>query len=471
MIETLPESLICDYQYRLSEFIQEHPNCACWVDMGLGKTVSTLMALQNQIDNYDVAHTLIIGPLRVVRKVWTDEINTWEHIKDFEVQKIIGTPKQRIKAMQTPAEIHLINRENIVWLQDQMIHEKKWVKKWHWDNVIIDESSSFSYQSSERYKALRRMRHKMTRMVQLTGTPDTRSLLGLWSQIHLLDDGHRLGFSESAFLKKWFIPPSRYEQSNIYIPKHFTREQIVGRLADIVVSMRAEDYIDVNRPRFNYLRVDLTAKDKKIYKQMERQHMLRFGDDIARAVNSGVLANKLLQICNGFVYTEHPKFELLHNHKMDALQELVDGISGPIMLCYNYIPDRERIMVMLKKMRKRTGLTYRLLKTEEDEDDWNCGLIDVLLFHAKSAGHGCNIHKSGSNNLIFFGLLWSLEQYEQVIARLVGGHRAGDRENVIHIIVTEGTYEDRVRFTLKRHGMNQREVRKMLSKYARSIIG
>lgn len=466
-IETLPESLICDYQYRVSEFIQEHPACAAWVDMGLGKTVSELMALQNQIDNYDVAHTLIVGPLRVARKVWTDEIATWEHIRDFEVQKIIGTEKQRLKAMRTPAEIHLINRENITWLEEQMIQEKKWVKKWHWDNVIIDESSSFAYQSSQRWKSMMRMRHKMDRVVELTGTPDTRQLRGLYPQIKLLDMGERLKYSESAFLKKWFIPPTRYEQTVKHTPKHFARDQIAQRLSDIVISLRAEDYLDVNRPHLNYIRVDMTKAEKRQYHQLEKQHILRFENDIVRAVNSGVLANKLLQICNGFVYTERPKWQHLHDHKLDALLELRQGLTGPVMISYNYIPDLTRIVALMKKHR----LNYRVLKTEQDEDDWNAGKIDNLIFHPKSAGHGCNIHKSGSNNLIFFGLLWSLEQYQQVIARLVGGHRAGTRENVIHHIITEGTYEDRVRYTLTVNAEHQEAMRKALALHVKRIIG
>lgn len=439
--------------------------------MGLGKTVITLMALQNQIANFDVAHTLIIAPLRVARKVWTDEIAIWEHIRDFEVQKIIGTPKQRLKAMRTPAEIHLINRENVVWLKEQMIQEKRWVKKWHWDNVIIDECSSFSYQSSARYKALRTIRPRIDRVVELTGTLDTRSLAGLWAQIHILDQGERLGFSEKSFHDRWFIAPSRYSPSKKYEPQSYARDQIVRRLKDIVFSMRAEDYIDVNRPHMNYIRVDMSKAEKRQYHQLERQHILRFEHDIARAVNSGVLANKLLQICNGFVYTEHPEHQFIHNHKVDALEELIEGLTGPIMICYNYIPDLDRIKTLMNKLGRKFGLNYRVMKTEEDEDEWNLGLIDVLIFHAKSAGHGCNIHKSGSNNLIFFGLMWSLEQYLQVVARLVGGHRAGTRSNVIHHIITEGTYEDRVRFTLTKNAQHQDEMKKALSLYIRPTIG
>lgn len=467
---TLSENLICDYQYRISEFIQEHPNCACWVPMGLGKSVSTLMALQNQIENFDVAHTLIIAPLRVARRVWTDEIAIWDHIKTFEVQKIIGTPRQRLKAMRTPAEIHLINRENIPWLEEQMICEKRWVKKWNWDNCIIDESTSFSYQSSARYKSLTRMRTKIDRMVQLTGTPDTRSLLGLWAQIHLLDKGERLGFSEKYFHQKWFINPTIHDPGQKRIPKSFARKQIVRRLQDIVISLRTEDYLDVKRPHENYIRVDMSRAEKKQYHQLERQRILRFENDIVRAVNSGVLANKLLQICNGFVYTEHPRFELLHNHKIDALQELIEGLSGPIMICYSYVPDRIRIIELMRTLGKKLGLNYRVLKTEQDEDEWNLGLIDVLIFHSKSAGHGCNIHKSGAYNLIYFGLMWSLEQFAQVKARLVGGHRAGTRDNVIHYIITEGTYEDRVRYTLTQNAEHQDEMMKALSLYIAPVL-
>lgn len=434
--------------------------------MGLGKTMPTLMALQRLHDSFDVGHTLIIAPLRVARKVWTDEIATWEHIRDFEVQKIIGTEKQRLKAMRTPAEIHLINRENVTWLKEQFIQQKRWVKKWHWDNLILDESSSFSYQSSARWKSLMYLRKKIERIVQLTGTPDTRELLGLYAQAKLLDFGDRLGYSEKEFHKRWFIPPGRYEMSNKHVPKHFARKQIVKRLSDIVITLRTEDYLDVKRPHMNYIRVDMTKPERKLYHELEREHILRFEDDIVRAVNSGVLANKLLQMCNGFVYTEHPKFRQLHDHKVDALLEAIEGVTGPVMAAYNYIPDRERIERMLRKHK----INYRVLKTEQDEDDWNAGLIDVLLFHPQSAGHGCNIHKSGSNNLIWFGLVWSLEQYLQANARLVGGHRAGDRSNVIHHIVTQGTYEDRVRYTLTKNAKHQDAMKRDLSLYIRQVV-
>ncbi len=467
MIETLPESLICDYQYRTSEFVQEHPCCAEWIEMGLGKTVSTLMALQDLMDDYMVAHTLVIAPLRVAQKVWTDEIRVWEHIRDFEVVKILGTEKQRIKAVRTPAEIHLINRENVSWLVDYFLSQKRWVHKWHWDNVIIDEANSFSYRSSERWKQLRRVRKKIDRIVELTGTPDTRSLRGLWAQAYLLDFGKRLLPHEGDFLKKWFSPPSRYDPGNKHIPKNIARKQIAHRMRDIVITLRAEDYIEnFKKPRMNYVTVKMTRKERQVYEEMEKEFILQYAGDIITAVNSGVLANKLLQLANGFIYAEHPKWHLLHDHKVDALMELLEGLSGPIIIAYNFIPDRIRILAALDN----AGVRYRWLRTEQDQDDWSAGEIDVLVLSPKSAGEGTNLHFSGSENLIFFGLIWSLYDYLQTIARLAGGHRGVGKRIVIHHIVTEDTYEDRVRYVLTQNAKGQDELLEDLALYVNSVI-
>lgn len=209
MIETLSEDLIMPYQRRWAEFCYENPYCAGWIDMGLGKTVGTLMGLQQMYDDYEAAHTLIIAPLRVARKVWTGEMRKWDHIREFDTQLIIGTEKQRLAALNKRAEIHIINRENVAWLINQFITGKKLSKKWHWDTVVLDESTSFSYQSSQRWKSLRLFRKLMSRVIELTGTPDTRNLRGLWAQAYLLDRGKRLGFSEKAYLDRWFVAPSR----------------------------------------------------------------------------------------------------------------------------------------------------------------------------------------------------------------------------------------------------------------------
>lgn len=417
--------------------------------------------------DYMVAHTLIIAPKRVAQKVWTDEIDRWEHIRSFEVVKILGTEKQRIKAVQTPAEIHLINRENVSWLVDYFISQKRWVHKWHWDNLVIDEATSFSYQSSERWKQLRRVRKKIDRVVELTGTPDTRTLRGLWAQAYLLDFGKRLGTGEGDFLKKWFSPPSRYDPGHQYKPKDIARKQITKRMSDIVIALRSEDYIEnFEKPRMNYVTVTLSSGERQAYQLLERELILRFGDDIVTAVNSGVLANKLLQLANGFVYSENPKWHTFHDHKIDALLELLEGLSGPVIIAYNFIPDRLRILAALKK----AGINHRWLQTEADQDEWSAGEIDVLVLSPKSAGEGTNLHYSGSENLIFFGLIWSLYEYLQTIARLAGGHRAVGRKNVIHHIVAEDTYEDRVRYVLTRNEQNQDALMADLAEYAKNML-
>ena len=474
-IETLSGDLILPYQHRTSEFIQEHPYCANWIDMGLGKTVSNLMALQTLIDDYMVAHTLIIAPLRVARRGWTDEIARWDHIKDFEVQKILNTPgntkaqneAQRLKAVRTPAEIHLVSRENVSWLVDYFIREKHWVKKWPWDNCILDESNSFSYQSSQRWKQLRRVRKKIDRMVQLTGTPDTRNLRGLWAQLYLLDQGKRLGYAEKAYLDRWFDAPSRYDPSNRYEPKKVSQAQISSRVKDIVISLQAKDYIDnFKEPRMNYITVELTKAERKSYNELEKNYIIQFGNDIVTAVNNGVLANKLLQLSNGFIYTEHPRWHAFHDRKIEALLELLDTINGKVIVAYNYRPDKARMIAAMKKAK----INYRAFDTEQDENDWNAGKIDVLILSPQSAGEGTNLHYSGAENIIFFGLIWSLYYYQQTIARIAGGHRGVGRNNVIHHIVTENTYEDRVRSVLGVNARNQDAMKDALSEYVQPML-
>lgn len=478
MTDLLSKDLICDYQYRLADFIYDHPNCAAWVDMGLGKTVSSLMALQRLMDDFMVAHTLVIAPLRVARKVWTDEIDQWEHIRDFDVQKIIGNEAQRLKAMKTPAEIHMINRENVPWLIEQFfsrvpwrgdlvddpMHNKpiKWIRKWPWDNVIIDESSSFSYQSSQRWRALRMVRKKIDRMVHLTGTPDTRNLMGLWAQVYLLDFGKRLGYSEGAFKDRWFNAPSRFDpNANRYEPKDFARKQIKKRLKDIVMSLRAKDYLGMPDVTNVYHRVELSESERTTYQDMERDFIIEYGGKIVTAVNAGVLANKLLQLANGFVYDEDRDWHPFHERKTEILLELAEAATGPLMVAYNYIPDRLRIEAALTKAKAN----WRLLKTPEDEEDFKAGKIDVLVFSPKSAGHGLNIHQSGARAIVWYGLIWSLEQYIQANARLTGGHRAVGKQITLHHIVTENTYEDRVRFVLGRNAENQEEMMDGLRDY------
>jgi SNF2 family DNA or RNA helicase len=467
----LSADLIMPYQHRWAEFCYENPYCAGWIDMGLGKTVGTLMGLQNMYDDYEAAHTLIVAPLRVARKVWTDEIKKWDHIREFDVQKIINTPgqsakknlAQRTKAMNTKAEIHIINRENLTWLIDQHIQGKRMVKKWHWDTVILDEATSFSYQSSARFKSMRQIRKKVSRVIELTGTPDTRNLRGLWAQAHLLDRGVRLCPSEKAFLERWFTAPSRFDPSNKYEPKSYAQRQIQGRLRDIVLTLRAKDYLELEDPWPVWHRIDLTKAQRQVYEEMQRHAIMEYGGKTITAVNSGVLANKLLQLSNGFIYDADKNWHAFHDRKTEALLEIVEAAQGPVMIAYNYIPDRIRIERALTKAK----INWRLLKTEKDEDDWNAGRFDVLVISPGSAGEGTNLYENGCSNLVWYGLIWSLYQYQQTCARLTGGHRAVGKQIQLHHIVTENTYEDRVALTLARNAKNQDEMKAGLAEYVK----
>jgi SNF2 family DNA or RNA helicase len=466
--------LIQPYQFRWAEFCYEHPYCAGWIDMGLGKTVGTLMGLQDMYDDFEAAHTLIVAPTRVARKVWTDEMHIWDHIREFDVQKIIRVPgdtgKQNearcLKAMNTKAEIHIINRENVKWLIDQHVDGRRLIRKWHWDTVILDESTSFSYQSSQRWKALRLMRKKMNRVIELTGAPDTRNMRGLWAQAYLLDQGKRLGFSEKAYLDRWFIAPSRHDPGNRYEPRSFAQKQIQKRLQDIVLTLRAKDYLDIEDPWPIWHTVGLTRSERAVYDDMQKNFILEYGGEVITAVNAGVLANKLLQLSNGFIYDSEKNWHPFHERKTEALLEIIEAAQGPVMIAYNYIPDRIRIERALTKAK----LNWRLLKTEKDEDDWNAGKYDVLVLSPGSAGEGTNLYKNGCSNLVWYGLIWSLYQYQQTCARLTGGHRAVGKQIQLHHIITEGTYEDRVRLTLARNAKNQDEMKAGLAEYVGKAV-
>lgn len=461
---SLSIDLIEPYQFRMADFLYENPYCAGWVDMGLGKTVSTWMALQKMYDDFEAAHTLIIAPLRPARKVWTGEMEKWDHIREFDVQKIIGTEKQRLKAMNTRAEVHIINRENVTWLMEQHVQGKRLIRKWHWDTVVIDESTSFSYQSSQRWKSLRLMRKKMSRVIELTGTPDTRNMRGLWAQAYLLDRGKRLGYSEKQFLDRWFIAPSRFDPSvNKFVPRSFAQKQIQGRLRDIVLTLRAQDYLDLEDPWPVWHTVDLSRPQRQVYEEMQKEFILQYNDKTITAVNAGVLANKLLQLSNGFIYDGEKNWHPFHERKTEAMLDIIEAAQGPVMIAYNYIPDRIRIERALTK----AGINWKLLKTEQDEDDWNAGKYDVLVLSPGSAGEGTNLYENGCSDLVWYGLIWSLYQYQQTCARLTGGHRAVGKQIQLHHIVTEDTYEDRVKLTLDRNAKNQEEMKAGLAEYVK----
>lgn len=451
------------YQLRAVEFIKENPRCALWVDMGLGKTATVLTAMQELMDEFEVGRVLVIAPLRIARKTWTDELKEWEHLANYgwRTAKIIGPVRDRRSAYQRDADLYLINRENVPWLIDEHFEQQggKWVqvRPWKWDAVVIDESSSFKNHNSQRFKALKRALPHINRMVQLTGTPTPKGLQDLWAQFYLLDRGRRLGKHITAFRNRWFRPPSYGEFG--FQPQEHAEKEIMELVDDIVLSLREKDYLDLPPVVYNVIPVTMGHVASKTYKEFKREEVLELSHGgLIKAVNAGVLWGKLLQLANGAVYhgeDDEPApgretsvnqrapskaYEVFHDLKIEALLETLDLTPGRALIVYNFRSDRERLIkAMLKKK-----LNFRVLNDEEDEVRWNNGELDYLLLHPASGGHGLNLHKSGAETIIHFGLNPSLELYQQVNARLAGGHRRQGKSVVIHHIVTEGTVDERV---------------------------
>jgi hypothetical protein len=424
--------------------------------MGLGKTVATLTALQQMRDDFDIGNTLVVAPLRVARKTWTDEIEEWAHLKGITTAKIIGTPKQRYAAMNTEADIHLINREMVEWLSFEFMEYRKkhwyWTNKWPWDTVVLDESRSFASQDSNRFKALRRLNKKVSRMIQLTGTPAPNGLQDLWAQAFLLDGGQRLGNTLTAFRQRWMDPPG-FDQVKWGLKSHAEKE-IQAAMQGIALTMKADDYLELPPVVHNWIRVSLSNKEMDQYRKFQREAITHLKGQKINAVNAGALWGKLMQMANGSCYYAHPAWEEFHDHKLRALAELDEAAGGPMLVAYSYIPDKERI---LNTVAKKSNRTWRVLKTQKDEDDWLAGRIDRLLMHPASGGHGLNIYGNGAQDICWFGENASLELVLQMNARLAGGHRRAGKNVVIHHITADGTLDDQVRLGLdEKEGLQDR---------------
>ena len=432
------------YQAFAKDFIIENKKSGLFLDMGLGKTVITLTAIFDlMFDYFEIAKALVIAPLRVAESTWDAEIEKWEHLKDLKVSKVLGTKQKRIDALNTPADIYIINRENVKWLVDLL------VKDWPFDMVVIDELSSFKSHRAGRFKALKKIRPCMKRVVGLTGTPSPNGLLDLWAQIYLLDGGERLGRTITSYRDKYFLPDKRNQHMVFsYKPREHAKEEIHEKLSDICVSMKAEDYLKMPDRINNKIEVNLPEKIKEKYKQLEKDLLLPLEESDIVANNAAALTNKLLQFSNGAIYDENGEVEEIHDEKLKALDELIEAANGkPVLIFYSYKHDKDRILKHLKNV--------RVLETKVDIDDWNKGNIPVMLTHPASAGHGLNL-QAGGNIIVWFGLTWSLELYKQANARL---HRQGQKENVIvHHIISKGTVDEDVMVALDKKKVNQEEL-------------
>lgn len=433
----LDRSNLHEYQERGVSHIIDNEYCALFLDMGLGKTVTTLTAIKELLDNCIISNALVIAPKKVTQVTWGDEIKNWEHLQGLTISVIDGTAKQRREAMAAKADIYAVSRDNIVWL----ILEHGGVKL-PYDMVVIDELSSFKNPASKRFRAMRKVRKFIPRVVGLTGTPAPNGLIDLFAQMYLIDEGQRLGKTVTAYRDRFFRPGKRngdivytYE---LKAPQNETEQQISDLISDITISMTAEDYLKMPDKIMLYDYVDLAPKVLAMYRDFEKEQILELinSDEPISAASAAALSNKLQQFANGAVYDAERNVKDLHDEKLDKLEELVEAANGePVLIAYSYKHDLERIMQKLK--------AYKPVKLERPEHiaDWNAGKIPVLVMHPASAGHGLNLQKGG-HNIVWFGNTWSLELYQQFNARL---YRQGQGKPVtIHHIVTRGTIDEKI---------------------------
>ncbi|HHL0509850.1 TPA: SNF2-related protein [Streptococcus agalactiae] len=425
-----------EYQEITKDFIIRTPYAAVILDMGMGKTATTLSAINElMFDRYEVSKVLVIAPLRVANTVWSDEIEQWKELRHLRYAKIVGTPKQRRAALEQDADIYIVNREILHWLVQQCSPYFKW------DMVVIDELSSFKSWQSKRFKAFMAMRPYMKRVVGLTGTPSSNGLMDLFAEFKVIDSGERLGRFIGEYRSRYFDEGRR--NGNIvyeYIPMDYAECQIYDKIDDITISMKAMDYLDMPELISTKRLVYLTDKEKSDYKQFKKDYVLAdLADGEVTAANAASLSNKLVQMANGAVYSDDHQVVSLHDQKIDALEDIIEAANGePVLVVYWFKHDLQRIEERLAKLK----VNGTVLKTEEDICEWNKGKISVGLLHPASSGHGLNLQKGG-HHLVWFGLTWSLELYQQTNARL---WRQGQQAEtvVIQHIVAEGTIDEEI---------------------------
>lgn len=433
-----------NYQQYAINHIMDHNASGLFLDMGMGKTVSSLTAIDNLLFLGDTCKVLVIAPKKVAEDTWSTEIEKWDHLKNLRISTILGTPKQRTEAVEKDADIYVTNRENVVWLVDN------YFKSWKWDTLIIDELSSFKSSKAKRFRALKKVRPYFKRIIGLTGTPAPNSLIDLWPQVYLLDGGQRLGKTITGYRERYFTPGDRNQFVVFnYKLKDGAEEAIHKKISDICVSMKAKDYLDLPERIDNKIYIDLPKKVKDQYRELEKDLIIQLDNEDITATNSAVLTGKLLQMCNGAVYSEDKEIVEVHDEKLNALMDIIDAANGkPVLVFYSFKHDLTRIQEFLKKNK----LKGQELDGPEDIKKWNNGQIPILLLHPASAGHGLNL-QYGGNIVVWFGLTWSLELYQQANARL---HRQGQKETVIiHHIIARDTVDEDVIKALTNKEVNQ----------------
>lgn len=417
-----------DYQKYCTDRIISDRSLGLLLDMGLGKTVITLTAVNELVyGRFEVGRVLVIAPKKVAESTWSTEAQKWDHLKHLRIMKVIGTVQQRIRALNTPADVYVINRENVPWLVEYDANN------WRFDMVVVDELSSFKSNKAQRFKSLCYVRQHIKRFVGLTGTPASNGLVDLWAQVYLIDQGERLGKRITHFRTKYCECETHGGHFTTYSMKQGAEEAIRSAISDICISMKAADYLTLPDCITVDVPVYLDAKAKKQYEDFERDMLLQVDENTLDAGTAAVLSGKLMQFANGAVYDEDKNVVEVHSGKLDAFSELIEGLNGQhALVFYNFQHDLTRILKHLGK----TSLAVRQLRTDKDQQDWNDGKIDILLAHPASAGYGLNL-QAGGHHIIWFGLNWSLELYEQANKRL---HRQGQTDKVIiHRLITQDT--------------------------------
>ena len=429
-----------EYQEYATKFIEDNEESAVFLECGLGKSVITLTAIKNLMARGEVSRVLVVAPLRVGKTTWPEEIGKWDHLGGLTYAVAIGSVAERLSALKARADITIINRENVEWLID------KSGVPFDYDMLVIDELSSFKSFKAKRFKALLKVRPKITRVVGLTGTPSSNGLMDLWAEFRLLDRGESLGRYITRYRLAYFTPDKRNAQVVFsYTPLPGAEERIYDKIDDITISMRASDYLKLPSLVMNTVVVEMGEKEKDIYDNLCEDMDVSLGESEIDAVNAASLSNKLLQMANGAVYGEEQSVHHIHDEKLNALEDLIESANGkPVLVAYWFKHDLARIKAKFTFVRE--------IKTDEDIRAWNRGEIEVGVIHPASAGHGLNLQTGGST-LIWFGLTWSLELYQQTNARL---YRQGQKNTVvIHHIVTKGTIDERVLKALEKKEKTQ----------------
>ena len=429
-----------NYQNYAKDFILAHKVSALFLDCGLGKTITTLTAINELMyDSFEISKVLIIAPLRVAQSTWKEEIEKWDHLNLLRYSIAVGDEKERLKALKQNSDIYIINRENVDWLVTKSGID------FNFNMLIIDELSSFKSHTSKRFKSLLKIRPYFERVVGLTGTPSSNGLMDLWAEFRVLDLGERLGRYITHYRNEYFLPDKRNGAVIFsYKPQPNAEERIYRRLSDMTISMKSTEYLKMPELILNELEINLDEEDQTKYKKFKKEMVMTIQEKEIDAINAASLSNKLIQLANGSIYDEDKKFYEVHNKKLDKLEEIIESANGkPVLIAYWFKADKERIEKRFK---------VREIKTADDIKQWNKGMIDLALIHPASAGHGLNL-QSGGSTLVWFSLTWSLELYQQTNARL---YRQGQKDTVvIHHLITKNTIDEDIMKSLKRKDKTQ----------------